>query len=70
MHSPRKTGASNSAKSSVPDIDPEIVRRFCELLVKRRDEVALENLPETTELAAEIKKVVAEIARSSAATKG
>ena len=42
------------AKPSVPDIAPDIVRQFGELLVRRRDEIALENSPAAAELAAAI----------------
>ena len=38
------------AQSSVPAIDPELVRRFGELLVRRREEMILENSPATDEL--------------------
>ena len=41
-----------SAKPSVPDVNPELVRRFGELLVRRREEIALENSPAVSKLAA------------------
>ena len=40
----------------MPDADSGLVRRLGELLVERREEVALESLPEADELAAAIEK--------------
>ena len=47
------------AKPSVPNIDPDIVRQVGEALVRRRDEIALENSPAAAELAAAVEKVPA-----------
>ena len=59
-----------TAKSSVPAVDPDIVRRFGELLVRRREEIALESSPAADEVAAEIEKIVAMIDSLSATTEG
>ena len=45
--------------SAVPSIEPELMRRFGEVLVRRRDEIILENSPAASELAAVIGKTIA-----------
>ena len=59
-----------SSESSVPAADPDFVRRVGELLVRRRDEIALENSPAAAELAAEIERVTAAMNVVSAKTGG
>lgn len=59
-----------SPQPSVPDIDPEVARKFYELLAERREEVALESLPEAAELVAEIEKVTGKKDELSATTDG
>ena len=54
----------------MPDIDPEVARKFYELLAERREEVALESLPEAAELVAEIEKVTGKKDELSATTDG
>ena len=54
----------------MPAVDLDLMRRFGELLGKRRDEAALEGLPEASELVAEIEKVVAKMNALSSRTKG
>ena len=63
-------GDGRSPQSTVPDFDPELVRRLGELLANRREEVALENSPEAAEFAAEIEKVVARMNEVSARAGG
>ena len=58
------------AQSSVPTVDPELVRRFGELLVRRREELILENLPAADELAAVIEKAAAMMNELSATAGG
>ena len=58
-----------SPQSAVPNFDPELARRLGELLAERREEVALENSPEASELAVEIEKV-ARMNEVSARTRG
>ena len=55
---------------SVPDVDTEVVRQFGELLAERREETALENLPEASELVAEIEKVAKKTGELSATADG
>ena len=59
-----------SPQPLVPAVDPDIVRQFGELLVERRDEIALETSPEASELAAEIEKVVEKMNALSATAGG
>ena len=59
-----------SVRPPVPDIDPDIVRQFGELLVRRRDEIALENSPSAAELAAAIEIVTATMNGVSATAGG
>ncbi|PZO20878.1 MAG: hypothetical protein DCF25_05860 [Leptolyngbya foveolarum] len=53
--------------SAVPSIEPELVRRFGEALVRRRDEMILENSPVVGELSAVIGKITAMMNELSAA---
>ncbi|MGB7249899.1 MAG: MobQ family relaxase [Phormidesmis sp.] len=57
-------------KTLVPDIDLDAVRQLGELLVRRRDEIALENSPAAAELAAEIERVTATVNEVSAKAGG
>ena len=50
-------GGGRSPQSTVPDLDPELVRRFGELIVNRRGALALGSPPEAAELAAEMNHV-------------
>ncbi|MEO1445203.1 MAG: MobQ family relaxase [Cyanobacteria bacterium J06635_11] len=59
-----------SHQPSVPTVDPEVVRQFGELLVRRGEEIALENSPEAAKLAAEIEKVTAKMSELSATADG
>ena len=59
-----------SHQSSVPEIDPGMVRQFGELLTTHQEEIALESLPEALELASEIEKVVAKMGGVSATADG
>ena len=58
------------AQSSVPAIDPELVRQFGELLVRRREEMILENSSVVDELTAVIEKVAATMNELSATAEG
>ena len=59
-----------SPQSTAPDVDSELVRRLGELLASRREEVALESSLASSELAAEIEKVVARMNEASARAGG
>ena len=59
-----------SSQSSAPDVDPEVVRQFGELLAERREAMVLESLPEAAELAAEIEKVAKKTGELSATADG
>ena len=58
------------AQSSVPAVDPEIVRRYSELLVGWKEEMILENLPVVDELTSVIEKVAATLNELSATAEG
>ena len=59
-----------SHQSSVPAVDPELVRRFGELLVRRKEEMILENSPAADELTAVIEEIAATMNELSGATEG
>ena len=59
-----------SPQSSVPEIDPGLVRQLGELLAIRQEEIVLESLPEASELAAEIEKAVVKMGEVSATADG
>ena len=59
-----------SPQPSVPNVDPEVVRQLGELLAERREDMALESLPEASELAAEIEKVTKKTSELSATADG
>ena len=54
-------------KPSVPAIDPDFVHQFGEVLVRRKDEIALENSSEAGDLAAVVGKITATINELSTA---
>ena len=59
-----------SVELPISDIELDTVRQLGELLVRRRDEIALENSPAAAELEMEMKRVTATMNEVSAKPRG